>query len=197
MKIVSPQYVKPFVRVQTNDGNDAEAICTAVRQPHMPLVPGKTVEQQDIQALNRARQRLINHRTATVCKVRGLLLDRGFAIAQSITRVRRLIPEILNDLGNELTRMAREMIAELWDLFCDLDRRIASFERKICATRAARKPDPTGPPRAHAVNWQYRRGTARAWGARASGSPRRYLCHLGSSGYCWPASVSMASGGMS
>ena len=54
VKIISPQYVKPFVRRQKNDGNDAEAICTAARQPHIPLVPKKTVEQQDIQALHRA-----------------------------------------------------------------------------------------------------------------------------------------------
>ena len=92
VKIVSPQYVKPFVRGQKNDGNDAEAICTAVRQPHIPLVPKRTVEQQDIQALHRARQRLVNHRTATVCQIRGLLLDRGFAFGTSITRARRMIP---------------------------------------------------------------------------------------------------------
>jgi transposase len=133
VKIVSPQYVKPFVRGQKNDGNDAEAICTAVRQPHIPLVPKKSVEQQDIQALHRARQRLVNHRTATVCQIRGLLLDRGFAIGQSITRARRRIPEILGDVANELTVMARETIAELWDLFCDLDRRVTLFDKKIQA----------------------------------------------------------------
>jgi transposase len=54
VKIVSPQYVKPFVRPrQKNDKNDAEAICTTVRQPHIPLVPKKTIEQQDVQALHR------------------------------------------------------------------------------------------------------------------------------------------------
>jgi len=53
VKLISPQYVKPFVRRQKNDGNDAEAICTAARQPHIPLVPKKSVEQQDIQALHR------------------------------------------------------------------------------------------------------------------------------------------------
>ncbi len=131
VKVVSPQYVKPFVRGQKNDGNDAEAICTAVRQPHIPLVPTKTIEQQDIQALHRARQRLVNHRTATVCQIRGLLLDRGFAIGQSITRAKTRIPEILNDHANELTAMARDAIGELWDLFCDLSRRIASFDKKI------------------------------------------------------------------
>ena len=57
VKIISPQYVKPFVRRQKNDGNDAEAICVAARQPHMRFVPKKSVEQQDIQALHRARQR--------------------------------------------------------------------------------------------------------------------------------------------
>jgi transposase len=131
VKIISPQYVKPFVRRQKNDGNDAEAICTAARQPHIPLVPKKTVEQQDIQALHRARQRMVNHRTAVVSQIRGLLLDRGFAMAKSITRARRLIPEFLSDLKNDLTPMAREAIAELYDLMRDLDRRIGLFDQKI------------------------------------------------------------------
>jgi transposase len=131
VKIISPQYVKPFVRRQKNDGNDAEAICTAARQPHIPFVPKKTIPQQDIQALHRARQRMVNHRTAVVSQIRGLLLDRGFAIAKCITRARRAIPEILSDLENELTTLAREAIAELYDLFRDLDRRIFSFDKKI------------------------------------------------------------------
>jgi len=131
VKLISPQYVKPFVRRQKNDGNDAEAICTAARQPHIPFVPNKTVEQQDIQALHRARQRMVNHRTAVVSQIRGLLLDRGFAFAKSITRARRAIPEILADQDNELTAMARDAIAELYDLFRDLDRRISSFDKKI------------------------------------------------------------------
>jgi transposase len=131
VKVISPQYVKPFVRRQKNDGNDAEAICTAARQSHIPFVPKKSVEQQDIQALHRARQRMVNHRTAVVSQIRGLLLDRGFAFAKSITRARRVIPDILADQSNELTTMAREAIAELYDLFRDLDRRIASFDKKI------------------------------------------------------------------
>jgi len=131
VKVISPQYVKPFVRRQKNDGNDAEAICTAARQPHIPFVPKKTVEQQDVQALHRARQRMVNHRTAVVSQIRGLLLDRGFAIAKSITRARRLVPDILASFDNELTPMARDAIGELYDLFRDLDRRIASFDKKI------------------------------------------------------------------
>src|SRR5262245_49715403 len=142
VKIISPQYVKPFVRRQKNDGNDAEAICIAARQPHIPFVPKKTVAQQDIQALHRARQRMVNHRTAVVSQIRGLLLDRGFAIAKSITRARRAIPEIISDLKNELTAMAREALSELYDLFRDLDRRIASFDKKNRADISAKRALP-------------------------------------------------------
>ena len=131
VKIISPQYVKPFVRRQKTDGNDAEAICTAARQAHMRFVPKKSIEQQDIQALHRARQRMVNHRTAVVSQIRGLLLDRGIAFPKSITRARRMIPEILTDEENELTALAREAIGELHDLFRDLDLRIASFDKKI------------------------------------------------------------------
>ena len=131
VRVISPQYVKPFVRRQKNDGNDAEAICIAGRQPHMAFVPKKSVEQQDIQALHRARQRMVNHRTAVVSQMRGLLLDRGFAIGVSITRARRAIPDILSDFENDLTALAREAIMELYDLFRDLDRRIALFDKKI------------------------------------------------------------------
>jgi transposase len=74
---------------------------------------------------------MVNHRTAVVSQIRGLLLDRGFAMAKSITRARRLVPEILADTTNELTALAREAISELYDLFRDLDRRIASFDKKI------------------------------------------------------------------
>ncbi len=140
VKIISPQYMKPFVRRQKNRGNDAEAICTAACQPHIPFVPKKTVEQQDIQALHRARQRMVNHRTALVSQIRGLLLDRSIAFAKSITRARRIIPEILSDFGNELTSLAREAIRELYDLFRDLDRRIAIFDKKIEQVFRASEP---------------------------------------------------------
>jgi transposase len=74
---------------------------------------------------------MVNHRTAVVSQIRGLLLDRGIAFGKSITRARRMIPEILGDQANELTTMARKAIGELWDLLCDLDRRIAIFDRKF------------------------------------------------------------------
>lgn len=133
VRIIAPQYVKPFVKHQKNDRNDAEAICTAMRQPNMKFVPTKNEEQQDIQALHRARARLVNHRTALVSQMRGLLLDRGITIGVSITRARRAIPEIILDRANGLTIMSREIIAELFEVLGQLDQRIKAFDRRIQA----------------------------------------------------------------
>ena len=133
MKITAPQYVKPFVRRQKNDSNDAEAICTAVHQRNMRFVPKKSLEQQDIQALHRARQRLVNHRTALISQMRGLLLDRGIAIAVSAARARRLIPNILSESNDELTEMMREIVSSLYALMLKIDERIKAFDRKITA----------------------------------------------------------------
>jgi transposase len=133
VKVIAPQYVKPFVRRQKNDTNDAEAICTALHQRNMRFVPKKTLEQQDIQALHRARQRLVNHRTALISQMRGLLLDRGIAIAVSATRARRLIPKILATPNDELTPMLREIVASLYAFMLEIDARINAFDRKINA----------------------------------------------------------------
>lgn len=131
VKIIAPQYVKPFLKHQKNDRNDAEAICTALRQPNMRFVPKKTVEQQDIQTLHRARQRLVNHRTALVSQMRGILLDRGIAFGQSISRARRMIPEILADSDNDLTELCRESLDTLLAFLHEIDARIGHFDRRI------------------------------------------------------------------
>ena len=131
VRLINPRFVKPFVKGSKNDATDAEAIYEAAMRPTMRFVPVKSTEQQDIQALHRARQRMVNHRTAVISQIRGLLLDRGIAFPKSVIRARRMIPEILADEENELTTLAREASGELHDLFRDLDRRIASFDKKI------------------------------------------------------------------
>jgi transposase len=133
VKIMAPQYVKPFVRRQKNDSNDAEAICTALQQPTMRFVPKKTLDQQDVQALHRARQRLVNHRTALISQMRGLLLDRGIAIGVAATRARRLIPQILAEPNDELTGLMREIIASLYAFMLQIDERIRAFDKEINA----------------------------------------------------------------
>lgn len=103
----------------------------ALMQPTMQFVPPKSPEQQDIQALHRARQRIVNHRTATVCQIRGLLLDRGIPIGSAVSRVRRAIPLIPEDAENGLSSRMRRTIAELYDLFNDPGRRIHFFDKEI------------------------------------------------------------------
>jgi transposase len=76
VKLISPQFVKPYVKGNKNDSRDAEAICEAVSRPHMRFVPLKTIESQDIQAIHRMPSRLVKERTALVNQIRGLLAER-------------------------------------------------------------------------------------------------------------------------
>lgn len=131
VRIIAPQHVKPFGRRQKNDRNDAEAIAIAITQPRMRFVPKKSVTQQDIQSLHRARRRMVNHRTALVSQMRGILLDRGIAFGQSITRARRMIPEIINDGSNDLTDLCREILSSLMDLMREIDKRVREFDQRI------------------------------------------------------------------
>lgn len=130
VRVISPQYVKPFVKGNKNDGNDAEALCEAVQRPTMRFVPLKTLDQQDIQALHRARQRLVNHRTALIAQMRGLLLDRGIAFAKNASRARRMIPQVLED-DTLLTPLLRETIRDLYEFLQQVDQRIARFDHRI------------------------------------------------------------------
>ena len=131
VRIIAPQYVKPFAQHQKNDRNDAEAICTAMQQPNMRFVPTKTLAQQDIQALHRGRQRLVNHRTALVSQMRGLLLDRGIAFGLSITRARREIPKLLATEREQMGELFSSILEQLFDMLVQLDIRVAWFDREI------------------------------------------------------------------
>lgn len=131
VKIIAPQYVKPFVKGQKNDGNDAQAICIAVQQPHMRFVPKKSIIQQDIQGLHRARQRLVNHRTALISQMRGLLLERGVAIPKSASVAQRTIPEIITNPGIDITELTRDIIGTLHAFLLQLNEKIKYFDRQI------------------------------------------------------------------
>ncbi len=99
---MSPQFVKPYVKSNKHDGNDAEAICEAVSRPTMRFVMPKSIPQQDLQGLHRIRQRLMQTRTALTNQIRGLLGEYGITIPQQITQVRRRLPAILDDTTNDL-----------------------------------------------------------------------------------------------
>ena len=80
VKLISPQFVKPFVKTNKNDANDAQAIVEAASRPSMRFVPIKQVEQQDIQSIHRVRSRMVNNRAALINEIRGLNLEFGITI---------------------------------------------------------------------------------------------------------------------
>jgi transposase len=136
-KLISPQFVKPYVKGNKNDYNDAEGICEAVGRPSMRFVTVKTVEQQDIQGLHRIRQSMVKQRTALANQIRGLLGEYGIVVGYGISQIRRRIPEILEDGENGLTDRFRGWLADLLEAFRGLDERIKKYDEEIQQAYAA------------------------------------------------------------
>jgi transposase len=131
VRLMSPQYVKPYVKSQKNDQSDAEAICEAVRRPNMRFVQPKSLAQQDLQSAHRLRQGLMAQRTAVINRVRGMLNEYGIVMARRPGTVRRELPEVLGNSGNGLSSIGRELLQELYQHFLQLEKRIARAEEII------------------------------------------------------------------
>lgn len=131
VRLISPQFVKPYLKSSKNDHNDAEAICEAVTRPSMRFVSPKTLEQQDVQTLHRIRELLVRDRTAKVNQTRGLLAEYGIVIPQGITRLKKEMPRILEDAANGLTPLSRELFSDLYRQLLDLDVLVRDYDRRI------------------------------------------------------------------
>jgi len=131
VRLMSPQFVKPYVKSNKNDMVDAEAVCEAVQRPSMRFVPIKGIEQQDIQSLHRARSLAVSHRTAQVNQIRGLLLEYGLTAAQGVASLRKALPGMLEDADNGLSPMFRELLFGLQDELRRCDERIAAYDAQI------------------------------------------------------------------
>lgn len=103
VKLMAPQFVKPYVKSNKNDANDAEAICEAVSRPTMRFVAIKTVAQQDIQAVHRVRSELVKQRTAKSNQIRGLLAEYGIVIGKGIEVLHKELPLLLESYENSLS----------------------------------------------------------------------------------------------
>ena len=136
-RLISPQFVKPYVKSNKTDRNDAEAICEAVSRPSMRFVPVKTVAQQDIQAIHRVRERLVGSKVALTNQIRGILAEYGIVVAQQITQLRRRLPEILEDADNGLNAQERELLAELSEQWRQTEAWIATYDRRLQRIYAA------------------------------------------------------------
>lgn len=131
VRLISPQYVAPFVKTNKNDRNDAEAIVEAASRPSMRFVSIKTVEQQDLQALHRLRQLLVHQRTAIINQVRGVLAERGIVVAQSPTAFHRAMPTVLAGQDDELSQFCRGLLVELLEHLKSVEEKIDSCDARV------------------------------------------------------------------
>jgi transposase len=131
VKLMAPQFVKPYVKTNKNDMADAEAICEAVSRPNMRFVPIKNVEQQAILSVHRARQGFVKARTAQGNQIRGLLSEFGIVIPQGIRSVMKLMPEILEDGENGLPGTMRHLLERLTENLKEMDRQAKELEAQI------------------------------------------------------------------
>jgi transposase len=136
VKLIAPQFVKPYVKSNKNDANDAEAICEAMSRPSMRFVAIKTVEQQDIQATHRIRSGLIEQRTAKANQIRGLVSEYGLVAPKELLSLRRAIPCWLEDAENGLTLRFRHLLDGLWGDLRALDERVKELDSEISVIAA-------------------------------------------------------------
>jgi transposase len=131
VKIIAPQYVKPFVQVHKNDARDAQAIAEAAARPAMPTVAQKSVEQLDLQGLHRVRERLVKEKTAVSNELRGLLAEMGVVIAQGHKSIREDVLYILEDAENDLSVRGRHLIQDLREQWLEREHRIAQYDQEL------------------------------------------------------------------
>lgn len=131
VKLMAPQFVKPYVKSNKNDANDAEAICEAVSRPNMRFVTIKTVAQQDIQAVHRIRSELVKQRTAKGNQIRGLLAEYGVVVNKRIEVLRNALPSLIEDVENGLSFDFRILLEELREDLIALDKRVSTLTEKI------------------------------------------------------------------
>jgi transposase len=133
VRLMSPEYVRPYVKAQKNDDRDAEGIAEAATRPTMRFVEPKTEAQLDLQSLHRARDRLVAERTALINQIRALLLERGIVVPQGRRRLHLELAALLADEKPALSRRIRSLLADMQAEWEAIDRRIAAFDDEFAA----------------------------------------------------------------
>ena len=131
VKLMAPQFVKPYVKTNKNDAADAEAICEAVSRPNMRFVPIKNIEQQAVLSIHRARQGFVKARTAQGNQIRGLLMEYGITLPQGLSHITKRFPAILEDGENDLPEVFRQLLQRLVDHLKALDYQVKELETQI------------------------------------------------------------------
>jgi transposase len=133
VRLMSPEYVRPYVKAQKNDDRDAEAIAEAATRPTMRFVELKSEAQLDLQSLHRARDRLVGERTALINQLRAFLLERGIAVPQGRRKLELRLEELLAAEQPSLSPRTRLLIEDMRAQWRELDRRILAFDDEFVA----------------------------------------------------------------
>lgn len=131
VKIIHPAYVKSFVRVNKNDMRDAEGIAEAASRESIPVVAHKSVEQLDLQAVHRVRERVVKQKTAIGNELRGLLAEQGVVFPVGNAAIKNTLPRLLEDAELDLSYRCRRVVSELRDEWCDTCERIAKYDDEL------------------------------------------------------------------
>ena len=131
VRLIAPAFVKPYLKSNKNDRNDAEAICEAVQRPSMRFVAPKTPEQQAVLHLHHGRHLLVQQRVALSNHMRGILLEYGISLEQGVQVISRRLPELLEDADNALPMPTRQLLAELREEHDQLMARIGRIETQV------------------------------------------------------------------
>jgi transposase len=132
VRLMSPEYVRPYVKAQKNDDRDAEGIAEAATRPTMRFVELKSQDQLDMQTLHRSRDRLVGERTALINQLRAILLERGIVAPQGKRKLDQLLIALMDQQGG--AGLSPRMIALVTDTraqWAELDRRIAAFDAEF------------------------------------------------------------------
>lgn len=131
VKLVSAQFVKPYVKSNKNDQNDAEAICEAVSRPNMRFVPIKEIVHQDIQSIHRMRQQSVVVRTMLINEIRGLLTEYGIVISKGSNQITRALPAVLENQQSLLTPLVCRGFQRLYERLKFIDDEIKFFDKEL------------------------------------------------------------------
>jgi transposase len=132
VRLMSPEYVRPYVKAQKNDDRDAEGIAEAATHPTTGFVDLKSQDQLDIQTLHRSRDRLIGERTALINQLRAILLERGHVAPQGKRKLEHFLSALMDEQGGaELSPRIVLLIADARAQWAELDQRIAAFDAEF------------------------------------------------------------------
>ena len=131
VRLMSPEYVRPYVKAQKNDDRDAEAIAEAATRPTMRFVALKSEAQLDMQSLHRARDRLVGERTALINQPRAFLLERGVVVPQGRRKLELHLDALLTADQVSLSARTRLLIGDQRAEWRELDRRIQAFDEEF------------------------------------------------------------------